>query len=293
MGGISMPALSALAVPQFGIVRCHPIKLERRKRFGRARHGRKGCAMRADVTYNRTTRIDTQDQERKATARATALPSPRDDPVGRDRSPAHRSNACHSPRPRWILVVFPPLVDPAASAPHQGGPGLISAQISARIRRRDQMRAQDLMSHPAITCHVNDDLNVPAKLMWDHDCGAIIVVRDDGKLAGVITDRDICMAAFTQGRSLDQILVNAVMAKHVISAHPDHKLGEVERLMAEHQVRRIPVVDEDNRPLGVLSLNDLALESVEPDTRMKDGASKVAHTLAAVCRPRVAKKVAA
>lgn len=155
------------------------------------------------------------------------------------------------------------------------------------------MRVQDLMSHPAITCHVNDDLNVPAMLMWDHDCGAILVVRDDGKLAGVITDRDICMAAYTQGRSLDQILVNSVMAKHVVSAHPDVKLGEAERLMDEHQVRRIPVVDDDGRPVGVLSLNDLARESVEPDTRMKDGASRVAHTLAAVCRPRGAKRVAA
>ena len=155
------------------------------------------------------------------------------------------------------------------------------------------MRVQDLMSHPAITCHVNDDLNVPAKLMWDHDCGVILVVRGDGKLEGVITDRDICMAAYTQGRSLDQILVNSVMAMHIISAHPDQKLGEVERMMAEHQVRRIPVVDDDNRPVGVLSLNDLALESVEPDTRMKDGVSKVAHMLAAVCRRRVENQVAA
>jgi CBS domain-containing protein len=155
------------------------------------------------------------------------------------------------------------------------------------------MRVQDLMSHPAITCDVNDDLNIPAKLMWDHDCGAILVVRDDGKLAGIVTDRDICMAAYTQGRSLDQILVNSVMAKHVVSARPDHKLGEAERMMAEHQVRRIPVVDDENRPIGLLSLNDLALESVEPDTRMKDGVSRVVHTVAAVCRPHAEHQVAA
>jgi CBS-domain-containing membrane protein len=83
------------------------------------------------------------------------------------------------------------------------------------------------------------------------------------------------------------------MAMHIISAHPDQKLDEVERLMTEHQVRRIPVVDENHRPVGVLSLNDLALESVEPDTRMKDGVSKVAHMLAAVCRPHAAKRIAA
>jgi len=155
------------------------------------------------------------------------------------------------------------------------------------------MKVQDLMSHPAITCDVNDGLHVPAKLMWDHDCGVIAVVREDGKLAGVITDRDICMAAYTQGRPIDQILVNAVMATHVVSARPEQALGDVEHLMAEHQVRRVPVVDGDDRPLGVLSLNDLAIESVEPDTRMVHGFSRVAHALTAVCRRRTAHDAAA
>lgn len=155
------------------------------------------------------------------------------------------------------------------------------------------MRVQDLMSHPAITCHVNDDLNVPAKLMWEHDIGVIPVVREDGKLAGLVTDRDICMAAYTQGRSLDQILVNAVMAKHVISARADQKLGDIERLMAAHQIRRLPIVDEDGKPVGVLSLNDIAMEAVQPDTRMKDAFSKVAHTLAAICQPRAESQKAA
>jgi len=156
-----------------------------------------------------------------------------------------------------------------------------------------EMKVQDLMSHPAFTCNVNDDLNVPAQLMWDHDCGVIAVIREDGKLVGVITDRDICMAAYTQGRPLAQILVNAVMAKQVVTAYSDRGLAEVERMMCANQVRRIPVVDGDGRPIGVLSLNDLAIESVEPDTRMKDGVSRVARTLAAVCRPRTAERAAA
>src|SRR5678816_950170 len=135
------------------------------------------------------------------------------------------------------------------------------------------MRVQDFMNRPAITCDVNDDLNVPAKLMWEHDCG-------------VITDRDICMAAYTQGRSLDQILVNAVMAKHVVSVRPDDKLGDAAHVMTENQIRRLPVVDAAGKPVGVLSLNDLAIEGVQPDTRMKNAFSNIAHTLAAVCEPR-------
>ena len=149
------------------------------------------------------------------------------------------------------------------------------------------MRAQDLMSHPAVTCHVSDPLTVPAHLMWEHDCGAIPVVRDDGKLTGMITDRDICMAAFTQGKRLDEILVSSVMATNVISAEPDQTLDEIERCMAEHQVRRLPVVDSDHRPIGMLSMNDLAIESAQPDTRMADATSKkIVRTLAAISQPR-------
>jgi CBS domain-containing protein len=159
--------------------------------------------------------------------------------------------------------------------------------------RNPIMRAQDLMNRPAVTCHVNDTLNLVAKLMWDHDCGAIPVVRDDGKVTGIVTDRDICMAAYTQGRPLDAILVNSVMSKDVITAHADDKLREVEERMAQHQIHRVPVVDTDGKPIGMISLNDLALESVEPDTRMKNGVSKIAHTLAAVCQPRTQKQRAA
>ena len=152
------------------------------------------------------------------------------------------------------------------------------------------MRAQDLMSHPAVTCNVNDPLSIAAHLMWEHDCGSLPVVREDGKLAGMITDRDICMAALTQGRRLDEILVNSAMAQHVISARPDQGIDDIEERLAEHQVRRIPVVDADNKPVGVLSMNDLAIECIQPDTRMEHGPAKLAHMLAAICRPRTSKR---
>ena len=148
------------------------------------------------------------------------------------------------------------------------------------------MRAEDLMTSPAVTCHINDTLNVAARLMWDHDCGAIPVVRDDGKLAGIVTDRDICMAAYTQGRPLSAIPISSVMSEHVVSAHRDDKLGAIEQLMMKHQIRRIPIVDDGDTPIGMLTLNDLAIESARPNTRIKNAVSKIAQTLAAVCQPR-------
>lgn len=148
------------------------------------------------------------------------------------------------------------------------------------------MRVQDLMSEPALTCNVNDDLCAAAKLMWDHDCGALPVVREDGKLAGMITDRDICMAAYIQGRRLDEILVNSVMTGHTVVARPDQKISEVEQVMADRQVHRLPVVDASNRPIGVITLNDLAVESAQPDTPLPNRLAKIGLTLAAISQPR-------
>jgi len=154
------------------------------------------------------------------------------------------------------------------------------------------MKVRELMTHPAITCHVNDPLNMAAHRMWDHDCGVLPVVNDEGKVTGMITDRDICMAAYTQGRSLDQMLVNSAMASHLISVHPDQSILEVEELMAAHQVRRVPVVDAEGKAVGVVSIDDLAKESVQPDSRIKQGMAKVTQTLAAICRPRSTKRAA-
>ena len=155
------------------------------------------------------------------------------------------------------------------------------------------MRVQDLMSHPPVTCHVNDPLNLAAHLLWDHDCGVLPVVTDEGKIAGMITDRDICMAAFTQSRRIDEILANSAMSQHIVTVRPEQSVAEVEELMSRHQVRRLPVVDGDGKPVGVISLSDLALESTRPDTRMKNGLAEVARTLAAVCKPRTLAQQAA
>ena len=150
------------------------------------------------------------------------------------------------------------------------------------------MHVQDLMAHPAVTCHVNDSLDSAAQKMWDHDCGVLPIVNDEGKVTGVVTDRDICMAALTQGRPLHELLVNVAMSKHLIAVGPESTIADSELLMSQHRIRRLPVLDAANRPLGVISLNDLALEAVQPDTRMKHGISKVTHTLAAVCQPHAA-----
>lgn len=147
------------------------------------------------------------------------------------------------------------------------------------------MRIQDLMSRPAVTCAQDDSLDAAARLMWEHDCGTVPVLGDDGKVVGILTDRDICMAAYTQGRPLSAIRAATAMARQVYSCHPDEAIEAAEELMADKHIRRLPVVDAEGHPVGVLSLNDLARSVASAGEN--DGAQRaVVRTLAAICEPR-------
>jgi len=103
----------------------------------------------------------------------------------------------------------------------------------------------------------DDSLGRAAQIMWEADCGAVPVVNQDGTLVGMITDRDICMAAYTRGQSPFAIDVRSTMSKAVHSASPDDPIARVTRIMGEHQVRRVPIV-ENGRVVGIVSLADLA-----------------------------------
>ena len=147
------------------------------------------------------------------------------------------------------------------------------------------MEIQEIMSKPAVTCRPNDNLNAVAKTMWENDCGAIPIVNEDGGIAGMVTDRDICMAAYTQGTTLDAIPVSTAMATQVFSCHAADSLDAAQRLMSDKQIRRVPVLDDNNRVVGVLSLNDIARYAAS--ARKKNGLDReVTQTLAAICRPR-------
>lgn len=120
------------------------------------------------------------------------------------------------------------------------------------------MNIEEIMSKPAVTCQAYDSLNTAAKLMWDCDCGAVPVTDHAGSLIGIVTDRDICMAAYTKGLPLASIQVADVMAKQVFWCRAGDPLEAAETLMAQKQIRRVPIVDENNRPIGLLSLGDIA-----------------------------------
>lgn len=148
------------------------------------------------------------------------------------------------------------------------------------------MKVEELMSKPALTCEAHETLDVAAQKMWDHDCGVLPVVASDGRLAGVITDRDICMSAWSQGRPLGAIHVDEAMSKQVFSVKPDQDVAHADKLMADKQVRGIPVVDTEDKPIGIVSVNDLAREAARSGSRITDGVARAVQTLAAICQPR-------
>lgn len=146
------------------------------------------------------------------------------------------------------------------------------------------MRIAEIMTQPAITCHPDQNLTVPSELMWRHDCGAIPVVDEHNRVVGIITDRDVCMAAYTQGKLLSEIAVSTVMAKHVFTCHPDDPIEAAERLMQDRQVRRVPIVDGQTGCVGVLSMNDVVRASA---VRRGNGMQReVVETLSAIGAPR-------
>jgi CBS domain-containing protein len=124
--------------------------------------------------------------------------------------------------------------------------------------------------------------------MWQHDCGSLPVVEDDGTLVGIITDRDICIAAYLHGMPLASIPVLQAMARNVYSCLAGDPIGVAERIMSDHQVRRVPVVDPQNRVVGMVSLTDLAREAEDEvgqrTHRVSEG--EVTRTLAAICQPK-------
>jgi CBS domain-containing protein len=147
------------------------------------------------------------------------------------------------------------------------------------------MHNKEIMSQPVRTCRSDDTLNRAAQLMWEHDCGAIAVVDQEGRLIGIVTDRDICMAAYTRGLPLTSMRVDRAMAKQVFTVHPEDSIAEAEKLMSEKQVRRIPVVDAEGKPVGIVSVKDLASEAVRGG-RLKGRVVEVLNTLVAICRSR-------
>lgn len=150
------------------------------------------------------------------------------------------------------------------------------------------MQTKQRMTMGTASCLVSDTLAHAASLLWDNDCGCIPVVDEDHRVQGIITDRDICMAALLTGKRLDELGVDDSMAKDVFGVGPDDSLVSAEMLMRSKGVHRLPVVDAGHKLLGMLCSNDLlrwADDGRSSGAKPTD-AVRLVRTLAAIGRPR-------
>lgn len=158
------------------------------------------------------------------------------------------------------------------------------------------MRVEQVMTRNVMVCTDADSLNRAAQLMWDNDCGCVPVLSADGDggLVGIITDRDVAMAAYTQGKPLYAIPVTSAMAHEVIACHIQDGISQAEALMRDNRVRRLPVLDKNERLVGMLSLSDVAREAQREATagrlaEVTEGS--VSETLATLCQPRTPRDI--
>ena len=116
-------------------------------------------------------------------------------------------------------------------------------------------------------CSIDTDKPVAyaAKMMRDEDVGIAPIVEGD-RLVGVLTDRDIAVRVVAEGRDPEQVKVTEVASRDVVTLDPQQDLDEALRLMARHQVRRLPVVEEDGRLVGVVAQADVAQHADEQRT---------------------------
>ena len=149
------------------------------------------------------------------------------------------------------------------------------------------MKVADLMTREVQSCTPETNLATAAMQMWNGDCGTLPVIDDDGKVIGMITDRDICIAAATKHQDIASIKVGEVTTGEVQSCAPETSVRDALKTFEKARVRRLPVVDENAKLQGILSMNDIVLHTGEERDKKTTGVSyaDVVNTFKAICTP--------
>lgn len=121
------------------------------------------------------------------------------------------------------------------------------------------MKLRDVMTNPVVRIQPEETVDVAARTLFHYNIGALPVCGSDGRLCGMITDRDIVTRCLAAGRSPGSTAVRDVMTRQVVSAQPDMEAALAAGLMGRQQIRRLPVV-ENERLCGMVSLGDLAVK---------------------------------
>jgi CBS domain-containing protein len=142
------------------------------------------------------------------------------------------------------------------------------------------MKIKDIMTPEPATCSPATSLAAAAALMLDADCGILPVVDEEGKLAGVVTDRDMYIALATRNKLASQMAVGEVARKTVYTCSPDDDVQTALATMKQHRIRRLPVEGFGGTVAGIVSMNDILLAA---GPRKAVRSDEVVDTFQAIC----------
>lgn len=151
------------------------------------------------------------------------------------------------------------------------------------------MRVADLMVRDVKFCSPETNLAAATELMWRNDLGSLPVVDSAGKLVGIITDRDICIAAGTRNWSASDLAVGDVATKTVLTCAPNDDVHEALNTMRQQRIRRVPVVAPEGKLEGIVCLNDVVLRAEKANGRKSViSYEDVVKTMKAICEHHIA-----
>jgi CBS domain-containing protein len=143
------------------------------------------------------------------------------------------------------------------------------------------MRVQDAMCQPVSSCSEEMSLAAAARIMGENDCGILPVVKE-GRVVGVVTDRDVCLAIGRTRRSPDETPVREIMTPKVATCATTDEIHSALAVMSARQVRRLPVLDAKGTLKGVLSMDDIVLRAEEADPSRQPPAVSCRSVVAAM-----------
>ena len=139
------------------------------------------------------------------------------------------------------------------------------------------MKLRDVMTNPVIRIHPDETVAVAARTLTHYNIGILPVCGNDGRVCGLVTDRDLVTRCLASGRSPGNTPVRDVMTSKIISAQPDMDAAVAAGLMGREQIRRLPVL-ENGRLCGMVSLGDLSLRQ-ESSLEAGDALSEISSSL--------------
>ena len=152
------------------------------------------------------------------------------------------------------------------------------------------MNVQDVMTRGVVSCQTDADIGMAARLMLQGGFGTLPVVDAHGKVRGIITDRDIAMAAATRQRNASHIAVHEAMSPRVRGCFAHDDIGAALKQMEEARVRRLPVLDSTGHLTGILSIDDIVMHAL--DRKNGVASAEFVKALRRICsRPAVEPEV--